>query len=117
MLTLTTRSSRCRSVAIWSRTGETMWHGPHHSAQKSTITGCSLPSTSLSKSLVVTEVVIDLQTYTGTQMFRPLPRIPDHPEIEEEVLAWWDAEGVFDRIREQNRGGPKWSFVDGPVTA
>jgi hypothetical protein len=28
--------------------GETARHGPHHSAQKSTITGVSLPSTSVS---------------------------------------------------------------------
>src|ERR671919_631305 len=34
MFTLTTRSSSPRSSAIWSRTGETARHGPHHSAQK-----------------------------------------------------------------------------------
>jgi isoleucyl-tRNA synthetase len=33
------------------------------------------------------------------------------------VLAWWEAERIFDRLREQNHGGPKWSFFDGPVTA
>jgi isoleucyl-tRNA synthetase len=50
-------------------------------------------------------------------MFAPLPDKPDHTALEEEVLAWWDAEGSFDRLREQTRGGPKWSFVDGPITA
>src|SRR5690349_15188000 len=39
---------------IWSRTGETMRHGPHHSAQKSTSTGPSAWSTSCSN---VAEVV------------------------------------------------------------
>src|SRR5919204_474719 len=50
-------------------------------------------------------------------MFPKLPDKPDHPALEEEILAWWDAERVFDRLREQNAGGPKWSFIDGPITA
>ena len=25
--------------------------------------------------------------------------------------------GTFERVRERNRGGPRWSFIDGPVTA
>jgi len=51
------------------------------------------------------------------EVFRPLPSVPDHPALEDEVLAWWEAEGTFDRLREQNRGGPRFSFIDGPVTA
>src|SRR5919106_2465246 len=50
-------------------------------------------------------------------MFRPLPRVPDHPALELEILTWWDGRKTFERLREANRGGPKWSFVDGPVTA
>jgi isoleucyl-tRNA synthetase len=50
-------------------------------------------------------------------MFRPLPQYPDHPALEEAILAWWEEEGIFDRLRERNNGGPKWSFFDGPVTA
>lgn len=50
-------------------------------------------------------------------MFRPLPRVPDHPALELEVLDWWDEQGTFEQLRELNRGGPHWSFVDGPVTA
>jgi isoleucyl-tRNA synthetase len=50
-------------------------------------------------------------------MFPKLPDKPDHPALEEEVLARWEAEGIFQQLREQNRGGPKWSFIDGPVTA
>ncbi|MGH3039621.1 MAG: isoleucine--tRNA ligase, partial [Gaiellaceae bacterium] len=50
-------------------------------------------------------------------MFRPLARVPDHPAIELEILEWWEEHGTFDRLREQNRSGPIWSFVDGPVTA
>jgi isoleucyl-tRNA synthetase len=50
-------------------------------------------------------------------MFAPLPDKPDHPALEEEILAWWDSERVFDALRERNRGGPPWSFIDGPITA
>ncbi len=50
-------------------------------------------------------------------MFRPLPRLPDYPALELEILAWWDEHRIFERLREQNRGGPTWSFFDGPVTA
>ncbi len=49
--------------------------------------------------------------------FSPLPRIPDHPAIEREVLARWDAERTFERLRELNADGPRFSFVDGPITA
>lgn len=50
-------------------------------------------------------------------MFEPLPQYPDHLALEEEILAWWEAERVFDRLREQNAGGPPFSFMDGPITA
>ena len=33
------------------------------------------------------------------------------------MLARWEAERTFERLREQNRGGPRFSFVDGPITA
>ncbi len=50
-------------------------------------------------------------------MFAPLPDKPDHDALEREVLALWEREGTFSRLREQNAGGPRFSFVDGPVTA
>jgi isoleucyl-tRNA synthetase len=50
-------------------------------------------------------------------MFAPLPDKPDHPALEEEILAWWDEEQVFDALREQNAGNEPWSFIDGPITA
>ena len=43
-----------------------------------------------------------------------LPTVPDHPALEEEILAWWEAEGTFEKLREQNAGGPTFSFIDGP---
>jgi isoleucyl-tRNA synthetase len=50
-------------------------------------------------------------------VFKPLPGVPDHPALEQEILELWEREDTFNRLREQNRGGPRWSFVDGPVTA
>jgi isoleucyl-tRNA synthetase len=50
-------------------------------------------------------------------MFDPLPQVPDSNALELEVLERWEREGTFQQLRELNRGGPKWSFIDGPVTA
>ena len=50
-------------------------------------------------------------------VFQPLPTVPDHPGLEEEILAWWEERETFRKLREQNRGGPIFSFFDGPVTA
>ena len=49
--------------------------------------------------------------------FQQLPQVPDHLALEREILDWWDEERTFDQLREQNRGGPRWSFIDGPITA
>jgi isoleucyl-tRNA synthetase len=53
----------------------------------------------------------------GKHIFQPLPDKPNHPRLEEELLARWETEGTFARLREQNAGGPSFSFIDGPVTA
>ena len=50
-------------------------------------------------------------------MFTPLPDKPDHPALELEMLEVWERERAFDRLRERNRGGPKFAFMDGPMTA
>lgn len=50
-------------------------------------------------------------------VFSLLPEKPDHPALEREILAWWDEERIFDRLREQNAGQEPWSFIDGPITA
>ncbi|MDQ3894272.1 MAG: isoleucine--tRNA ligase [Actinomycetota bacterium] len=49
--------------------------------------------------------------------FRPFPEKPDHAALERDILDWWERERIFDRLREQNRGNERWSFIDGPVTA
>src|SRR3712207_8657948 len=58
MLSLAMVSLSPCSEAISSRTGATILHGPHHSAQKSTSTGLSLPSTSSAKVASVTVTVL-----------------------------------------------------------
>jgi isoleucyl-tRNA synthetase len=50
-------------------------------------------------------------------VFQPLPTVPDHPALESSILDAWEREGTFEQLRRQNRGGPRFSFVDGPVTA
>jgi isoleucyl-tRNA synthetase len=50
-------------------------------------------------------------------MFAALPDKPDHDALEREILALWERESTFARLREQNADGPRFSFVDGPVTA
>ena len=51
------------------------------------------------------------------EQFAPLPPVPDHPRLEEEILQWWEDEQVFQQLRDKNRGGPKFRFMDGPITA
>jgi isoleucyl-tRNA synthetase len=51
------------------------------------------------------------------QIFEPLPNVPDLPAIERDVLECWEREQTFERLREQNRGNDRWSFLDGPITA
>ncbi|HJT79282.1 MAG TPA: isoleucine--tRNA ligase [Gemmataceae bacterium] len=41
----------------------------------------------------------------------------DFPAQEREVLAFWERTGAFGRLLDKNRGKPKWSFLDGPITA
>ena len=41
----------------------------------------------------------------------------DFPAQERATLAYWERVRAFERLCEQNRGKPKWSFLDGPITA
>ncbi len=50
-------------------------------------------------------------------MFRPVTTRPDLVAQEHEILAEWAARRTFERLRAQNAGGPRWSFLDGPITA
>ncbi|MFL5645956.1 MAG: class I tRNA ligase family protein, partial [Chloroflexota bacterium] len=50
-------------------------------------------------------------------MFRPVSSKPDLVAQEYELLDTWRERRTFARLRAQNSGGPKWSFLDGPITA
>ena len=50
-------------------------------------------------------------------MFRPVSTKPDLIAQEHELLARWAERRTFARLRAQVAGGPRWSFLDGPITA
>jgi isoleucyl-tRNA synthetase len=41
----------------------------------------------------------------------------DFPAQERRILDLWRRTEAFERLRQKNRGGPRWSFLDGPITA
>ncbi len=51
------------------------------------------------------------------RIFTPLPDKPDHDALELAILETWERERTFETLRAQNADGPRFSFVDGPVTA
>ena len=50
-------------------------------------------------------------------MFRPVSSKPDLVAQENEILALWRDRQTFSRLRAQNAGKERWSFLDGPITA
>ncbi|MDY3559663.1 class I tRNA ligase family protein [Gemmata sp. JC673] len=41
----------------------------------------------------------------------------DFPALERSILKFWDENGIFAKRKAINAGKPKWSFLDGPITA
>ena len=41
----------------------------------------------------------------------------DFIAMEHEVLDFWKENNIFQKRRDANTGKPKWSFIDGPITA
>src|SRR6187455_2918386 len=41
----------------------------------------------------------------------------DFPAQERRILKFWDDIQAFQKLRVLVRGKPKWSFIDGPITA
>jgi isoleucyl-tRNA synthetase len=50
-------------------------------------------------------------------MYRPVAKVPNFPVMEREILRFWQDKRVFDKLRQKNTLGPRWSFLDGPITA
>ena len=41
----------------------------------------------------------------------------DFIALEHDMLKFWEDEDIFNKLRAQNAGKPRWSFLDGPITA
>jgi isoleucyl-tRNA synthetase len=41
----------------------------------------------------------------------------DFPSLERSILKFWEENGIFEKRRVLNAGKPRWSFLDGPITA
>ncbi len=50
-------------------------------------------------------------------MFEQQSGPPDQVKLEREILAFWQERDIFGKLRARNRGGPRFSFLDGPITA
>ncbi len=50
-------------------------------------------------------------------MFQSVSARPDFVAQEHELLREWAERRTFARLRARNAGGPRWSFLDGPITA
>ena len=49
-------------------------------------------------------------------MFQPVTT-QDFPAMEQDMLRFWRETRMFDHLRQKLAGRPKWSFLDGPITA
>jgi isoleucyl-tRNA synthetase len=49
--------------------------------------------------------------------FKDVPSNVDFPAQEREVLQWWKDNQSFEKLWAMQKGRPKWSFIDGPITA
>jgi isoleucyl-tRNA synthetase len=50
-------------------------------------------------------------------LFKQVPSRPGLVAGEHEVLEFWEQSQAFEKLRAKNSGKPRWSFLDGPITA
>ncbi len=50
-------------------------------------------------------------------MFKPVPSQVDFVAQEHDILRFWRERGTFDQLRRLRARAPRWSFIDGPITA
>jgi isoleucyl-tRNA synthetase len=50
-------------------------------------------------------------------MFGPVPNPVDFVAQEHEILAFWEEIDAFQKLVELRKDAPRWSFIDGPITA
>jgi isoleucyl-tRNA synthetase len=54
---------------------------------------------------------------TAKSRFREVSPKVDFLELEHRILKFWEEGQFLKALMERNRGGPRWSFIDGPITA
>jgi isoleucyl-tRNA synthetase len=50
-------------------------------------------------------------------MFKPVPNPVDFGAQEQEILDFWKETEAFKKLVALRKDGPRWSFIDGPITA
>ncbi|MEM2888002.1 MAG: class I tRNA ligase family protein [Candidatus Bathyarchaeia archaeon] len=50
-------------------------------------------------------------------MFKEVSPTVNFPELERRILRFWAETKAFEKLVELNKGKPRWSFMDGPITA
>jgi len=50
-------------------------------------------------------------------MYKEVEPTLDFPKLEQRVLKFWEETDAFKKRVSLNRGKPRWSFMDGPITA
>ncbi|MBN2382199.1 isoleucine--tRNA ligase [bacterium] len=50
-------------------------------------------------------------------MYKKIDAWIDLVELDHKILEFWQEIHAFDKLRQKNRGKPRWSFLDGPITA
>jgi isoleucyl-tRNA synthetase len=50
-------------------------------------------------------------------MFKPVPNQIDFVAQEHEILEFWRSSEAFQKLLKLRAEGPRWSFIDGPITA
>ncbi len=49
--------------------------------------------------------------------FKPEPNSVDFIAQEHKILKFWEESQAFEKLRQLRKGSPRWSFLDGPITA
>ncbi|MCC6177862.1 MAG: isoleucine--tRNA ligase [Chloroflexi bacterium] len=50
-------------------------------------------------------------------MYQSVPSIVDFPALERDILQFWQETRAFETLLALNADRPRWSFIDGPITA
>ena len=66
---------------------------------------------------VVGNLGMPLHPTERARLFKQVPSRPGLVAGEHEVLEFWESSQAFDKLRAKNEGKPRWSFLDGPITA